>query len=153
MALLKFTHKINTFSILLLTSLSLFSYHQTFGQASKNNLEEVKQTLYSEAIMPLVKGYLDQPNDTTINTVFKIVRNSCGSRFSCLYDNYAAILKEIELGNKYWLGVRFAEEMIKISEAEGDLKRMAKATKSLADLHSFLGNKQEKNQKYQDLLR
>ena len=139
MALLKFTHKINTFSILLLTSLSLFSYHQTFGQASKNNLEEVKQTLYSEDIIPLVKDYLDQPNDTTINTVFKIVRNICGSEFSCLYDDYAAILKEIELGNKYWLGVRFAEEMIKIAEAEGDLKRMAKATKSLADLHSFLG--------------
>jgi len=126
---------------------SLFFFPiQTFAQENTSTPTTDNQSSTTDDVLARVKSQLDQPSDSTIKIVFKLVQDQCGKDFSCLYELYQAIVKAGKQRKAYWQIVPIAEEMIRIAEEEGDVERVIRATEKLAGLYSILKKDKELNQ-------
>lgn len=101
----------------------------------------------------LIETRLEKSDVNSLNYfILNQVNKHCGKDYGCLYENYEKILSELELRNKYWAAVPVAEEMVKLSQAQKDLKSEANALSRLIALYGFVENRELESQKYQELL-
>lgn len=107
----------------------------------------------SNNLWPLIEARLERSDVTSLNYfIFEQVNNQCGKDYDCLYANYEKILSELELRNQYWIAVPVAEEMVKLAQAQENLKAEADALSRLIALYGFVENRVLESQKYQELL-